>query len=74
MTAHERGVVVSKKDRGEIRRKQDMHNIFVPPSLVLSFVLALAALLLNAINPGVAAVVGAAAALIFLGMLAGWGR
>ena len=50
-----------------------MHHVF-PASLVLSFVLALTALLLNAINPGVAAVMGAAAALIFLGMLIGWGR
>ncbi len=50
-----------------------MHHVF-PASLVLSFLLALAALLLNAINPGVAAIVGAIAALIFLAMLIGWGR
>ena len=51
-----------------------MHHVFIPPSLILSFLLGLAALLLNAINPGVAAVVGAFAALIFMGMLIGWGR
>jgi hypothetical protein len=51
-----------------------MHHVFIPPPLILSFLLALAALVLNAINPGVAALVGAIAALIFLGMLIGWGR
>jgi hypothetical protein len=51
-----------------------MHHVFIPPPLILSFLLALAALLLNTINPGVAAVVGAIAALIFMGMLIGWGR
>jgi len=51
-----------------------MHNVFIPPALILSFLLGLAALLLNAINPGVAAVVGAFAALIFMAMLIGWGR
>jgi len=50
-----------------------MHHVFLPPELVLSFALALAALVLNAINPGVAAVVGAIAALIFLKLLVtGW--
>lgn len=51
-----------------------MHHVFIPPALILSFLLGLAALLLNAINPGVAAVIGAIAALIFLAMLIGWGR
>lgn len=51
-----------------------MHNVFIPPALIVSFLLGLAALLLNAINPGVAAVVGAVAALIFMAMLIGWGR
>ncbi len=51
-----------------------MHNVFIPPTLILSFLLALAALVLNAINPGIAAVTGAFAALIFLAMLLGWGR
>ena len=51
-----------------------MHHVFIPPALILSFLLALAALLLNAINPGVAALTGAVAALIFLAMLIGWGR
>lgn len=51
-----------------------MHNVFIPPALILSFLLGLASLLLNAINPGVAAVVGAVAALIFMAMLIGWGR
>jgi len=50
-----------------------MHNVF-PTSLVLSFLLALAALLINAINPGVAALVAALAAVIFMAMLLGWGR
>jgi len=51
-----------------------MHHVFIPPLLILSFLLGLAALLLNAINPGVAAFVGAIAALIFMAMLTGWGR
>ena len=51
-----------------------MHHVFIPPPLILSFLLGLAALALNAVNPGVAAVVGAIAALIFMGMLIGWGR
>ncbi len=68
-------MVVSKEGRREIRtEKGSMHHVFIPPSLILSFLLGLAALLLNAINPGVAAVVGAFAALIFMGMLIGWGR
>lgn len=54
--------------------KGTMHHVFIPPALILSFLLGLAALLLNAINPGVAAVVGAIAALIFMAMLIGWGR
>ena len=51
-----------------------MHHVVIPPLLILSFLLGLAALLLNAVNPGVAAVVGAIAALIFMAMLIGWGR
>lgn len=51
-----------------------MHHVFIPPELILSFLLAVAALLLNAINPGVAALVAAVAAVIFLAMLTGWGR
>lgn len=51
-----------------------VHNLFLPPTLILSFVLAITALALNAINPGIAAVTGAAAALILLAMLLGWGR
>jgi len=46
-----------------------MHNIYLPPTLIISFLLALAALLLNNLNPGVAAVTGAVAALIFLKLL-----
>ncbi len=51
-----------------------MHHVFIPPPLILSFLLGLVALLVNAINPGVAAVVGAIAAMIFMAMLTGWGR
>jgi len=55
-------------------RKGSMHHVFIPPPLILSFLLGLVALLLNAVNPGVAAVVGAIAAVIFMAMLIGWGR
>jgi hypothetical protein len=51
-----------------------MHNVIIPPALILSFLLALAALVFNAFNPGVAALTGAVAALIFLAMLLGWWR
>lgn len=67
--------MVVSKDAGERSgSKGSMHNVFIPPTLILSFLLALAALVLNAINPGIAAVTGAVAALIFLAMLLGWGR
>lgn len=46
-----------------------MNHIYLPPTLIISFLLALAALLLNYLNPGVAAIVGAIAALIFLKLL-----
>lgn len=46
-----------------------MHDVFLPPSLIVSFLLALLALVLNYVNPGVAAFVGAVAALIFLKLL-----
>jgi hypothetical protein len=51
-----------------------MHNLFIPPLLILSFLLALGALVLNATNPGIAVVFGASAALIFMAMVIGWGR
>jgi hypothetical protein len=46
-----------------------MHNIYLPPTLIISFLLALAALLLNNLSPGAAAVVGAIAAIVFLRLL-----
>jgi hypothetical protein len=49
--------------------KGRMHDVFLPPSLIVSFLLALLALALNYVNPGAAAFVGAVAALIFLKLL-----
>jgi hypothetical protein len=60
---------MSKKGRREIRQKGSMHNVFLPPSLILSLLLALAALLVNALNPGAAALIAAVAALIFMKLL-----
>jgi hypothetical protein len=60
--------------RREIRFKGIMHNVFIPPTLIISLLLALVALVLNAVSPGAAAVTGAVAALIFLAMMFGWGR
>lgn len=74
MTLHEQAMVVSEKAGKRSGPKGTMHNVFIPPVLIFSFLLALAALVLNTINPGIAAVVGATSALIFMAIVIGWGR
>lgn len=59
----------SVEEGDDHQQKGVMHDIFLPPSLIISFVLALLALVLNYVNPGVAALVAAIAALIFLKLL-----
>jgi hypothetical protein len=46
-----------------------MNGIPLPPTLILSGLLALLALVLNGFSPGLAALVGAIAALIFIKLL-----
>jgi len=46
-----------------------MNGFLLPASLILSFFLALLALVVNQFNPGLAALVGAVAALIFIKLL-----
>lgn len=46
-----------------------MNGFLLPASLILSFVLALLALVVNQFNPALAALVGAIAALIFIRLL-----
>lgn len=46
-----------------------MNGTLLPIELILSFTLALMALVLNTFSPGAAAVAGAVAALIFLKLL-----
>jgi len=46
-----------------------MNGMLLPTELIISFVLALVALVLNTFSPGAAAVAGAMAALIFLKLL-----
>ncbi len=46
-----------------------MNGFALPLSLILSFVLAVLALVVNQVSPGVAALVGAVAALIFIKLL-----
>ena len=46
-----------------------MNGFMLPASLIVSFVLAVLALVLNQFSPGAAALVGAIAALIFIRLL-----
>lgn len=46
-----------------------MNGLILPASLILSFVLAVTALVLNQFSPATAALVGAIAALIFIRLL-----
>lgn len=46
-----------------------MNGFALPLSLIVSFLLAVLALVLNQVSPGAAALVGAVAALIFLKLL-----
>ena len=46
-----------------------MNGMLLPTELILSFALAILALVLNAFSPGAAALAGAVAALIFIKLL-----
>ena len=46
-----------------------MNGFMLPASLIISFALAVLALVLNQFSPGAAALVGAIAAALFIGLL-----
>jgi hypothetical protein len=49
--------------------REIMNGVPLPPTLILSGLLAILALLLNVFSPGLAALVGAIAALVFIKLL-----